>query len=162
MSATKTITFLVCFTVLFSACKKNKLKGEYASFIGSYSWERTGIITGPALSTKSATLYKTDVNYTVKFELNDKGEAIFYKNGSQVSKNKYTIQDKESNSYGGKELIIKLKGKLNGLNIDEDKLKINLSGDTSLTLDKFPFPAIEEVSVYRPGYRSLDNTFRND
>ena len=144
---------------LFASCNKNKLSGEYASFNGTYQWRSTGIVSGTGLGTGSSSFSHTEVNYTVAFEFNSKGEAVFYKNGAEVSRNKYRIQDKEANSYGGKQLLIKLKGKLNGLDIKDEKLSITLSGDTALTIDKFPFPAIDDMGNYKSGARSSSNHF---
>jgi hypothetical protein len=143
-----------------SGCGKDKLTGDYAVLKGKYEWRSTGLITGSALSSTHGTLQQGDVPYTVHFELNDKGEALFYKDGALLSRNRYTIQDKENNS-GTRVLLIKLKGS-HGMNLDEDKLSLSLSGDTALTINRFPFPAIDDAGNYKKGFRSLDNRFNRD
>lgn len=146
-------------TVLIS-CGKEQLPDGFESMKGMYEWKHTGLVKGPALSQQHSTLYPGDVGFSIAFELNDKGEAVFYKDGNIISTNAYNIRDKETNEYGGKELLIKLRGDLSALNIDEDKMKLTMTGDTVLSLDKFPFPAIGDVSAYKPEFSSLSNSFK--
>lgn len=154
-----TFTYLLLTFALFS-CSKDKLNDEYNAFEGSYQWQYSVGQNGSFLTIKTEDVYQKDVGYTVTFELNKNGEALFYKNGVLISKNQYRINGKESNQYGGKEIIIKLKGDLHGMNIKDDILKCRLSNDTSLNLSNFPFPAIDKIENYKPGYPGSSNYFK--
>jgi hypothetical protein len=146
--------------VFFLSCNKDKLNDEYNAFEGSYEWTRSTGQKGSFLTLTTVSVYQKDVGYTVTFELNNKGEALFYRDGNLISKNNYRINGKESNQYGGKEIIIKLKGDLHNMNIKDEILKLSLSNDTALTLTNFPFPAIDKIENYKPDYSGSSNTFR--
>jgi hypothetical protein len=145
--------------LLVTGCGKSRLDGEYASFKGRYTWKYTKTVTGSGLSTSASSgLSASVVPFTAEIELDNKGRILFYKDGGVVSSNKYTIQDKESNQYGGKTLQIRLRGKHN-MNINEDKLQLVLSFDTALEVDKFPFPSLDEVESFKTGHRDVGNVF---
>ncbi|MBK9285271.1 MAG: hypothetical protein IPM51_13300 [Sphingobacteriaceae bacterium] len=145
--------------VAFYSCKKNKLKNEYAAFIGNYTWSYTMLNDNNIFSNTSTSLTPNTTGYSVTFELNDKGEAIFMKNGTVLTKNKYSITEKESYSPGNAKITIKLKRKTGELNISKDNLTLRLSGDTLLGIDEFPFPAIDKVDNYKSGYSQNENKF---
>jgi len=160
MKKSQYIILYFLLSLIIMSCTKDKLNDEYNAFEGSYEWTRSTGQKGSYLTITTVSLYQKDVGYTVTFELNNNGEALFYKDGNLISKNQYRINDKESNQFGGKEIIIKLKGDLHNMNIKDEILKLSLSNDTALTLTNFPFPAIDKIENYKPDFSGSSNTFR--
>ena len=145
----------VLITLLFS-CKGDNLKEEYQILEGTYEWTGTG--TMQDIWTHGPVLDPSVTSYTAGIELNDKSEILFYKNGALISKETYKFLDKESYA-GGAHILIKLKGKTSKSWGIEQKLDIRLSQDTSLTIDKYPFPAIDKAENYFSGHTSQSNSF---
>lgn len=151
------VFLLTCFLI---SCSKDKLTGDYAMFKGSYKWVSTPLDNGNIFSNQKYTLLSTETGFEILLELNGSGEAIFYKDGSQISKNKYTITEKEFTSTGNGKISVKLKGSTGSMNINKNTLTLVLSGDTMLSVDEFPIPSLEKAEKYKSGYsQSGSNKF---
>lgn len=143
--------------IIFSACSKNKLEGPYEVLIGTYYWQYSIANDKNIFSNKDKQIDSTKTGYTIKVVLDNIGNISFYKNGNLLSKENYTIRDKETWDHGGK-LDIKLKGKESN-NWKTDNLVFNLTNDTDMSISYFPFHAIDDVINYYPGYGSGNNIF---
>lgn len=150
---------LLILIVSLVSCKKDKLTGDYNSFEGNFEWDRSTTNDKNISSSNNFTITPKTTGYTVSIVLNSSGEVIFYKNGIQITKNKYTITEKENSSYGNGKISIKLKGEVKGMTISKSTLTLRLSGDTLLSVDEFPFPAIDNVANYKSGHGSNGNSF---
>jgi hypothetical protein len=157
--AMRTQFYSLSLILVFFSCGKDKLTNNYESFIGKFEWSNTTSNDKNIFSSHNATITPTRTGYNSAFELNSSGEAIFYKNGVQVSKNKFTITEKESSSIGNGKISIKLKGDVKDMTIIKNTLTLRLSDDTLLRIDEFPFPAIDNVDNYASGHGLGDNFF---
>ena len=141
--------------IAFSSCSTDKLTKEYDAFEGLYEWVSTGANKN-AWTHESIDPQRTA--YSVQLELDNEGHIVFYKDGSQLSQHSYKIVDRESNAYG-KMIMLEIKGQTPDLDISDDRLTLRLVGDTGLTVDRFPFPAIDKADRYFQGYTSTSNSF---
>lgn len=155
----KTRLYFLALILVLVSCGKNKLTDNYESFKGNFEWGHSTTNDKNIFSNHNTTITPTRTGYGASFELNSSGEAIFYKNGIQISRNKYTITEKESSSIGNGKISIKLKGEIKGLTIIKNTLTLRLSGDTLLKIDEFPFPAIDNIDNYASGHDISGNLF---
>jgi len=143
--------------VLLSSCKGDTLNDDYNDFEGTYTWYETGTKEQGLLNNQHDSISPTMAGYAATLVLDDQGQLLLYKNNELLTENTYTIADKESNS-GSLKMILKLKGNIGSLDLDDKRLTLNLSNDT-LTVDRFPFPAIDAANNYHEDHNSLSNYF---
>jgi len=80
------LLLLSIITLIFSSCKKTKLKGEKEILVGEWQWTRSEI-TSSYLSgeiTQIITPYTTDKTYSLRFY--KKGKVAFFEDGKSVDK----------------------------------------------------------------------------
>lgn len=148
---------VILLSVLVGSCSKNKLTGPYELMKGTFFWKYSVANDKNIFSNKNKLIDSTKTGYSIKIILDDEGYIHFYKNGNLMSKERYTIRDKETWEHGGK-LDIKLKGKESS-SWKTDNLVFTLSNDTDMQVSYFPFYAIDDVTTYYPGYGNGNNIF---
>ena len=156
MKQIKIILLSAGLFLFISSCEKDKLTDEYQILEGSYEWKSTG--SQKDVWTNGPDMTPVTTGYTCTIELNGNGEIIFYKNGAVITKEKYSFLQKE-HFVGGAKIYIKLKGKTSKSWNIESKMTLTLSQDTSMTIDKFPFKAIDDAGNYHSGYTNTNNSF---
>lgn len=158
----KIILLLFLSSFFISNCSKDKLKGTFNEFEGKYEWKLTEAKSDGVVLLNYANIYSTHTGYKLEIELNNKGEILFFKNGELFSKNAYRVKEKTKlpAENADKVMTLKLKGNLNGMHFKYNEIKLSLKSDTSLFIDAFPFPAIDDVEKYVPGYSLGSNQFR--
>jgi hypothetical protein len=158
----KIILFLFVSNFFISSCSKDKLKGTFNEFEGKYEWKYTQAKSPSTILADYANIYSTHTGFKLEIELNNKGEILFFKNGELFSKNAYRLKEKTKlpDSNSDKVITLKLKGNLNGMQFMYNEIKLTLKSDTALFIDAFPFPAIDDVEKYAPGYALGSNQFR--
>lgn len=150
--------YIIIILLFVFSCSKNKLTEGQEKLIGKYSWVSTGTSDGSIWTNNDPAITKAKAGYSAELELDDKGWIIFYKDGKVINKSTYTILEKDAYDEHSAYIYIKLKN-TDGLTLNEGKMSIHLSLDTNVTVDKFPFPAIDDVSNYYSGNNSLNNSF---
>lgn len=143
--------------VLLSSCKGDALNDDYNAFEGTYIWYETGTKEQGILNNQHDSISPARAGYEASIVLDDQGQLLLYKNNTLLTENTYTVADKEINS-GSLKIILKLKGNVGSLDISDKRLTLTLRNDT-LTVDRFPFPAIDAANNYHEDHISLLNYF---
>lgn len=144
--------------LLFS-CGGDKLHDEYDILEGKYSWVSTGTSDGSIFSNDDPYITPERTGYTCAIEFSNDGRLLFYQNDEVINDSKYTILEKDSYDEHSAYVQVKLKSTDNMEGLTDSKLVIRLSLDTNLTVNRFPFFAIDNASEYYQDHTSVNNSF---